>query len=99
MRLWWSYKSVPELSAFPENERKQVWAAANWQAYERWQSWASLIAVPLCVWGGSEFDSLLGYQNIWSIVGAGFGGLIHGCVVFWVARSCLINTIKHGNKE
>ncbi len=89
MRFYWSYKSLPELSALPVAERRAAWWRAVWQAKERWQTWAAyLLFIPL-VFAGRWIGSLVGHEEIGAAVGVLISVTISGQVVFRMARSCL----------
>jgi hypothetical protein len=90
MPIHWSYKSLPELSALPAAERKDVWKRAVWQAYAHWQTWlvfpiAFILVVPVTYWAGL----MLGYDSIGIVIGGTIASAIYGRVLFHIARSCL----------
>jgi hypothetical protein len=89
MRFYWSYKSLPGLSALPVAERRAAWRRAVWQANERWQTWAVyLLFIPL-VFAGRRIGSLVGHEEIGTAVGVLISTTISWQVVFRTARSCL----------
>jgi hypothetical protein len=70
MPIHWSYKSLPELAALSDAERKDVWKKANWQAYEQWQTWlATAIVFALMVFLGRWLGSTFGHDFIGMIAG------------------------------
>jgi hypothetical protein len=99
MRFYWSYKSLPELSALPEAERWAAWRRAHRQAYEHWQTWAgNLTLIPL-VWGGWWLGSLVGHEEIGGIIGALISCAISTQVVFRMARSHLTQDGSSADRE
>jgi len=57
MRIYWTIKSIPELSALPWNERLTAWAACCWRqpgSLRGWRFWAlesvHLLTVALTVY-------------------------------------------------
>lgn len=63
MPIHWSYKSLPELSALPAAERKDVWKKAVGHAYEHWQTWLVLplaLILMILVSLHRDYDSLAG---------------------------------------
>jgi hypothetical protein len=89
MRFYWSYKSLPELSDLPAAEQRAAGRRVNWQVHERWQTWAVYLAflpfVLVCRWVGS----LVGHEEIGTIVGVLISAAISGQIVVRMARSIL----------
>ena len=82
MQLYWSLKSIPELSLLPKAERKRVWRAAYRQTlYHSWQLWFSLFGVSLLAGIGDYAGSRVG-----AMIGAGIGGLFFGQVISALSR-------------
>ena len=69
MRFYWSYKSLPELSALPEAERRAVWRRAVRQTNERWQTWAVYVLLIPVIPAGRWTGSLVGHEEIGTAVG------------------------------
>jgi hypothetical protein len=82
MQIYWSLKSIPELARLPSEERGRVWRAAIWKTTRRWQLWASLVGVVLCVEIGQHI-----YGPIGAIIAAGGSGFIFAQVVTHLART------------
>ena len=94
MPIHWSYKTLPELSALPATERKDVWKKAYSQAFEHWQTWLVLavaysLVAPVIAWLGSRF----GYDLIGTMIGILIASAINERIVFRIARSFLKKTI------
>jgi hypothetical protein len=81
MQIYWSLKSIPELARLPSEERGRVWRAAFWETTRRWQFWASLVGVVLCVEIGRHICGPIG-----AIIAAGVGGFIFAQVATGLAR-------------
>jgi hypothetical protein len=74
MRIYWSLKSIPELSGLPSEERRRVWWAAYLKITRHWQFWASLVGVFfLCVQIG---DMLIGHR-----IGGPIGAVVSGFIL------------------
>ncbi len=43
MRIYWSLKSIPELSDLPNEERRQIWVATRRGPFRHWQYWAAVL--------------------------------------------------------
>jgi len=71
MQIYWTLKSIPELSALPPGERGRVWRVAYRETKRHWQYWAGLVGVGLCV-GISA--------HIGGVIGAGVGGFVGGFI-------------------
>jgi hypothetical protein len=100
MPIHWSYRSLPELSALPAVERKDVWKKAIWQAYEHWQTWlvfpiAFILVAPVISWLGS----MLGHGLIGAMTGILIASAISERIVFRIARSYLKKTITRADKD
>jgi hypothetical protein len=74
MLMYWSLKSIPELSGLPSEERRRVWWAAYLKITRHWQFWASLVGVFfLCVQIG---DMLIGHR-----IGGPIGAVVSGFIL------------------
>jgi hypothetical protein len=98
MAIHWSYKSLPELSALSDGERKEAWKKAVWRAYERWQLWLAtaivwLLVVIVCFWIGST----VGHEFVGLVVASGLSSAITDRIIFRVARSHLKATVAHAD--
>lgn len=89
MPIYWSLKSIPELAGLAPAERRRVWRTDCWHAYRHWQVWASLAVAGLASVAGAYLGSLAAFQNIGMVIGAAFGGFIHGQVMAEFARPYL----------
>jgi len=83
MRIYWSLKSIPELSDLPSEERRRVWRAAYWKTARHWQFWAGLVGIGLFTLIG---NALIGHPPIGGAIGAGVGGFIYGGLMSHLAR-------------
>jgi hypothetical protein len=100
MPIHWSYKSLPELSALSDAERKDVWKKAIWQAYAQWQTLlASAIVFALTVFLGSWLGSTFGHDFIGMIAGAAIASAIVDRIVFRIARSQLTRIIARTGED
>src|SRR5215475_2429971 len=76
MQIYWTLKSIPELSGLPLGERMRVWRAAHWNIYRHWQFWASLVGMVLCM-GIGRHIYVLAVTSVRSLVSSYFGGYQH----------------------
>jgi hypothetical protein len=95
----WSYKSLPELSALPAAERKDVWKKAVGHAYEQWQTFlvypsAFILVMPVSYWLGLTF----GHDFIGIMTGIMIAGAINERIVFRIARPHLKKIIARDDK-
>jgi len=99
MPIYWSYKSLPELSALPAAEHKEVWKKAVWHVYGYWQTWLvlPLALVPIMLIG-SWLGSMVGHDVIGTVIGAAIGGAIYERIVLEMARSYLKKTVARADK-
>ena len=81
MQIYWTLKSIPELSGLPLGERMRVWRAAHWNIYRHWQFWASLVGMVLCMGIGRHI-----YDRIGGYIGVVVGSFIFSQVSAHLAR-------------
>ena len=66
MQIYWTLRSIPELSGLPSDERRRVW----WDAYRKttrhWQYWAGLVGMAACMEIGRHI-----YEPIGGYIGCG----------------------------
>lgn len=93
MQIYWSFKSIPELSGMPAAERGRVWRAVSWKTLRHWQTWAALAGAGLCSAAGGYLgllvDPSMTSQIIGGTIGAGLGGYAYGQVMTEFARPYL----------
>ena len=100
MPIHWSYKSLPELSALSDAERKEVWQKAVGQAYGRWQTLlASIIVSCSGVLVGGWLGSMSGNYYVGLVIGAAIAVAIMVRVVFRIARSHLTRIIARTDED
>ena len=92
MQIYWTLKSIPELSGLPLGERMRVWRAASWKTTRHWQFWAGVVASYLCLKIGEHI-----YDHIGGFVGVAVGAFIIGQVQAHLARPYLRATLLHQN--
>jgi hypothetical protein len=83
MKIYWTLKSIPELSGLPSGERGRVWRAAHWKMmrHGHWQYWAGLVAFYLCLKIGEHI-----YDRIGGYIGVAVGSFIFSQVSIHLAR-------------
>ena len=80
VRIYWTFKSIPELSGLSLNERLQRYAHANRSARRR-LTWSRRLAEPFAFAGlpaglGGFVGSFIGHPLLGSVLGGGIGGLV-----------------------
>lgn len=99
MLIHWSYKSLPELSALSDAERKAVWKKATRQAREQWQTLLAVTIVSVSMlyvgdWLGSRF----GEYFLGLVIAGAIATVICERIIFRTARSYLKETIGRSDK-
>lgn len=89
MRIHWSYKSLPELSALSDAERRAAWRRAVWKAYDHWQTWVSLLLTGPWILIGRWIGSSVGHQEIEMLIRCAISAAINNRVIFRFARPYL----------
>jgi hypothetical protein len=96
MQIYWSLKSIPELSGLPSEERRRLWHAALWKTTRHWQVWAATFVIlfitamaqtmaqKLLIGMGYRFGQGIGYA-----IGGGVGWAIYWQVLSHFARPYL----------
>jgi hypothetical protein len=80
VRVYWTLKSIPELSGLSINERFQRYAHANRSARQR-LTWSRLLAEPFAIAGlpaglGGFIGSFIGHPLLGLFLGGGIGALV-----------------------
>jgi hypothetical protein len=86
MPIYWTLKSVPELSTLPRQERVRAWQRASLKTLRHWQTWLGLIACGACAWLGSYVGASFGHPIVGAALGGGIGGFISSQASIHVAR-------------
>ena len=84
MNIYWTQKSVPELSDLTKPERKKAWRYAYGKCFRHWQTYAGLTICGGCGGLGSFLWDLPG-----AAIGGGIGGFIYGQIATAVGRAHL----------
>jgi hypothetical protein len=96
MQIYWTLKSVPELSGLPLKERMRVWRDAHREMTRRsGLHYVSLVGIfAVCIFGG---DALIGHDPLGSLIGLIVGILIHTNISLRLARPYIRATLLHQN--
>ena len=95
MKIYWTIKSIPELSQLPDEERKAIWRRCCARATGNWKTWIEFLV--LC----TTFFYCTGFfARTWGLWGAVSGSIIVGSVagVIWV-QVVIRKTIPHIRAE
>ena len=85
MNIYWTLKSVPELSGLPLRERGRVWRAVSLKTFRHWEVWVALV-VPM---GLGVFLGNILSQPIGGMIGAALGGFVFSQVAVHFTRPYL----------
>ncbi len=81
MRLYWTLKSIPELSQISSKERGRRWRIVYKSAFRHWEMWGGLALMAFLAATGSHFFGAIGAMML-----SALGGFIYGQVVIFIAR-------------
>ncbi|MEM9479136.1 MAG: hypothetical protein AAGA58_05665 [Verrucomicrobiota bacterium] len=84
MKIYWTQKSVPELSELTKLEKKKAWKYAYRKCFGHWETYAGIIICGGCAGLGSFLWDLPG-----AAIGGGIGGFIYGQIAIAVGRKHL----------
>src|SRR5262245_54773623 len=68
MQIYWTLKSIPELSGLPSEEIWRVWRAAYWKTTRHWQFWVSLVGLAYAYTSESTSTIVLAVTSVGSLV-------------------------------
>jgi hypothetical protein len=85
MQIYWTLKSIPELSALPsDDERRRVWWDARSKMLRSWRYWVSFVGnIVVC---GEIGGVLIGYHSLGTLIGVIVGSLIHTHISLHLVR-------------
>ena len=82
MQIYWTLRSIPELSELPSEEMWRVWRAAYRKTTRHWLYWVSLVGIfAVCIHIGDMRIGRLG-----TFIGLFVGFLIHTQISLHLAR-------------
>lgn len=81
MRIYWTLKSIPELSKLSTDERVKRWRRTYKSTFRHWETWAGLVLMGLFSGMGSHFFGWVG-----TAVMCGLGGELYSQIVIYTAR-------------
>ena len=76
MKIYWTYKSIPELKDLSMRERGKRWRSAYKSAFRHWQTWCGLVFCGVLAGAGAYFGGIVG-----TVILAGLGGFIYSQIV------------------
>jgi hypothetical protein len=80
MRIYWTLKSIPELTLLSGPERRKVWRSAYRKTLSHSQIWVGLFLLSLFVSISAYLGELCGSGVLGAAIGGGIGGFIQGQV-------------------
>ncbi len=86
MPIYWTLKSIPELSDLSLAERNRRFARIRRKAFRHWQTWLGLLGCSVLSGIGSVLGGNLGHPFIGAAIGGGVGGLIYFQALIHLAR-------------
>ena len=79
MKIFWSFKSIPELAEMPKKEQMRIWWRCYWLSFRNWQTWIALIVCGACAALGAILGQMwAGHYLVGGTVGGAIGGAIGG---------------------
>ena len=81
MRIYWTFKSIPELADLPARERRRVWRAAYYKVLNQWQTYTILLACSVCSALGVFAGHFLGHPTVGAGIGGGMTGLLFSQII------------------
>jgi 4-amino-4-deoxy-L-arabinose transferase-like glycosyltransferase len=99
MKIYWSAKSIPELSKLSETERKKVWKACYLQSLRLWQTWLGAVACGAA--GGflgyclSNWIGEYGAPKTWQMIVAALAGGL-AAIIFSQVQIALLRPYIRG---
>ncbi len=87
MPIYWTIKSIPELSQLPPKERGIVWRRVYKMTFRHWQTWIALLGCGAFAFSGIYLAKFIDmHSTIGAAIGGGVGGLLFSQVAIYVAR-------------
>jgi hypothetical protein len=84
--IYWTLKSIPELSQLSSTERGVTWRQAYPRTLRHWQTWIGLAACCACAYLGCRLGFILGHPVPGAAIGGAAGGFIFSQACIHVAR-------------
>lgn len=76
MKIYWTYKSIPELKDLSRRERGRRWRSAYKSAFRHWQTWGGLVLGGVLAGVGAYVGGIVG-----AVISGGVGGFIYSQIV------------------
>lgn len=76
MKIYWTYKSIPELKDLSRRERGRRWRSAYKSAFRHCQTWVGLVLCGVLAGAGAHFGGIIG-----AVITGGVGGFIYSQIV------------------
>jgi hypothetical protein len=105
MKIYWSYKSVPELAELDKKQVGHVWRQSLFKAMRHWQTWVGILLcgcfAGLGIWLGA---SITGNDSDWFVylgggIGAGVGGFVANQIIIPYMRPYIRENIQNIQSE
>ncbi len=86
MKVYWSLKSIPEISQLSSKERLAAWRRVYWITYRHWPTWVGFFACAGCLLSGHWLGERLGHSVLGVVAGGGLGAWVSAQFSIYVAR-------------
>jgi hypothetical protein len=86
MAIYWTLKSIPELSQQLPKARRLTWRRTYPRTLRHWQTWFGLAACGSLAYLGCRLGIFLGHPLPYAAIGGGIGGFIFSQASIHVAR-------------
>ncbi|MFL9870731.1 hypothetical protein [Paraburkholderia megapolitana] len=98
MAIYWTLKSIPELSQLTAKERRLAWRRTYLSTFHHWQTWMGMAGCAACAALGSYLGILWGHSLLGAAVGGGVGGFVFSQASIYVARLHYSNILLGNNR-
>jgi hypothetical protein len=82
--VYWTLKSIPELSGLPRRERGRAWRAVCWKAFRHWEVWVAFVSIGVGTFLGNSLSRPIG-----GVIGGAIGVFAFSQVAVHFARPYL----------
>ena len=93
MKIYWSYKQMPELTARTPEARDVVVKQLNSFAIKHWEWWIALLVAGVLTGFGAYFGGTGLAGALGAGIGAGLGSVLHTQVVIYIMRKYYANVL------
>jgi hypothetical protein len=82
--VYWTLRSIPELSGLPRGEPGRAWRAVCWKAFRHWEVWVAFVFIGVGTFLGNSLSRPIG-----GVIGGAIGVFVFSQVAVHFARPYL----------